>query len=93
MSDENPNELEEIEATVWKVLTLAYLRPLLKGSKVEPFQLSDEERANMLEGYESNLASDMEILSECLKAACSIGASGEVPQGVNDTIVLKGNNH
>ena len=89
MSERIP--LQDIEQTVWRVLRLAYLRPLLKGSSVKAFQLSDEEISNMLDGFEANIASDMEVLSECLKAAQSMGAHNETARSMDDTIVLHGN--
>lgn len=89
---EEPVELDpitDIETTVWRVLRLAYLRPLLKDSNIKPFQMSDDEITNMLDGYEKYLSADMDMLSECLKAARELGSVQ--PQPMNHEIVIEGN--
>lgn len=94
MSDDALQDpLEEIEQTVWKVLRLAYLRPILRDSKVQAYQMSEEEIGELLEPFSSKLASDMDILSECLRASRMLGASDLNEEPVNDDIVLKGNDH
>lgn len=79
----------EIETTMWRILRLAYLRPLLKDSSVKPFQMSEDEITNMLDGYEKYLSADMDILSECLRAARQLNVTQPMP--IEHEIVIEGN--
>ena len=81
--------ITDIETTVWRVLRLAYLRPLLKDSSIKPFQMSEEEITNMLDGYEKHLSADMDMLSECLNAARELGS--HQPSPMEHEIVIEGN--
>lgn len=81
--------IQEVETTMWRVLRLAYLRPLLKDSTMQPFQMSEDEITNMLDGYEKYLSADMDILSECLRAARQLNDTQPMP--MDHEIVIEGN--
>lgn len=88
--DEDKHDpIVDIETTVWRILRLAYLRPLLKDSKIKPFQMSEDEISNMIDDYTQYLSADMDMLSECLKAARELGSCQ--PEPMDHEIVIEGN--
>jgi hypothetical protein len=85
-------DLKDIGRTMKKVLRLAYLRPLLEGTETKPFELNEEEISLMLEEHDETIKTDMDILSECLRAAYDLGAArGASPEIFSDEIVIEGN--
>ena len=91
MAEEETDPLAGIKETTERVVRLCYLRPLLKGSNVEPFQMTEEEIDNMLEPYQRSISADLDVIGECLAAAMSIGGNREQSAPVTEEIVLKGN--
>lgn len=73
------------------VVRLGYVRALLRGTGTHPFELSEDELANLVKPFESSIRQDRDVLLECMKVAYSMGLNSTEQTPITGGFILKGN--
>lgn len=71
MDEKLSGQLSELDATCWRILRNAVLRPLAPG--VSPAELTAEQQTNLLEPFDRAMQNDVVMLREVLKQAYLLG--------------------